>query len=321
MKGQNQAIAVILLMGLTVAAVGVVSDQIFGIINSQSPEDTVPDFNPGELTMMSCWANTTHTMFSMRNGQDEDRLNTSQISVVVNGSTESFTASETVVAPQNSFRITVDERFSSQELMRIVSGDGSDATFQCRSLSPAPTPVTGLFTADSISSDSGVTITEPRIESLFSTGSGSDEQAVFEYNDGYSQDLTLSYEQTSLSPSDGVDDRYHGILEAENSNGNTMFAVHLPDNNIHVFDAQSTSPGYLGKRDNSYNTGIDSSGTHEIELSYDGTDWSINIDNGAYTRTLSGITGEINRIRFATQGSSDAYVDGSHEFNIEDQTN
>ena len=175
-----------------------------------------------------------------------------------------------------------------------------------------------LSDASSQSIDSGVTFNEPRVESLYSTSSGSEETANFYFNGGTSESFSFKYEKVSFSPSDGVDDRSHDIIYGYNGNGNKMFAVTVPDSNIHVFDAQNTDPNYQSKRSNSYDTGISLGSTHTIDLSYDGNDWTVNIDNGGYTRTFSGITGQIHRLELAGQGTSDPYLEGSHEFNLED---
>lgn len=131
MKGQTQAVGVVLLMALTVTAIGALSDQVFGILNSQNAEDVVPDANPGKLRMTSCWDNLTHTKFSMRNGQDQ-KLNTSSVSVLINGSLTSYTSSQTIVEPQDTFRLNVNQVFTDEAFIKIVSANGKEASFNCR---------------------------------------------------------------------------------------------------------------------------------------------------------------------------------------------
>lgn len=174
--------------------------------------------------------------------------------------------------------------------------------------------------ATSTSFDSGVTSNDPRVESLYSTGSGSNEQAFFEYSGGATSTFTLQYEQNSLSPSDGVDDRWHEILVATNTNNNKIFAVNIPDNNIHVWDPQGTNYDFSTIRDNNIDTGISSSGTHTIKLSYDGNNWNVNIDNGAYTEEFTSPQGQIAKLVLGGQGSTNTYIEGSHDFDIEDVT-
>lgn len=124
----------VLLIGLTVAAVSAASTQIFGLLNSQNPEDVVPDANPGELRLMSCWEDSGQTMLSMRNGQSERRLNTSRISLLVNGSMTEYSADQTIVPPHETFRLTVDQTFSGDAVFDIVSGEGKEETFRCGNL-------------------------------------------------------------------------------------------------------------------------------------------------------------------------------------------
>lgn len=134
MKGVTQVVGTVLLIGLTVAAVSAASTQIFGLLNSQNPSDVVPEANPGELRLLSCWEDSGQTMFSMRNGQSEQKLNTSRISLLVNGSTTSFSASQTIVPSQETFRLTVSQTFGQEAVFDIVSGKGKEERFRCRNL-------------------------------------------------------------------------------------------------------------------------------------------------------------------------------------------
>jgi len=156
------------------------------------------------------------------------------------------------------------------------------------------------------------------IENLQSSNTGNDNRVLFTYSDS-TNTFRLEYEQTSAPPSQGTLDRYHSIADIRRDDGNTLFDVNVVGNNdIHVYDPVGTVQDFNDKRDKTYNTGISASGTHVIEWSWDGSAWNLDIDDGAYTRTMDGMNEPLDQIDLGSQGTSDTYLGGTHTFNIED---
>ena len=149
---------------------------------------------------------------------------------------------------------------------------------------------------------------------------GDDNMVSFYYTDETAT-FSLEYTQTQAPPLESTVDRYYSIIDFRRGDGNSLFDVNVVgSNNIYVYDPTGTNQDYDDKRDKNYNTGISASGTHTIEMTWDGSAWKLNIDEGAYTRTMEGMNEPVDRVLFGGQGTSDSYLDGTHMYDVVDLT-
>ncbi len=156
---------------------------------------------------------------------------------------------------------------------------------------------------------------------LRASSDGNDNMVSFYYTDETAT-FSVEYTQTQSPPSESTVDRYYSIIDFRRGDGNSLFDVNVVgSNNIYVYDPTGTNQDFGDKRDKNYNTGISASGTHTIEMTWDGNAWNLDIDNGAYTRTMDGMNEPVDRVLFGGQGTSDSYLDGTHKYDIIDLTN
>lgn len=134
MKGQNQAVATILLISLTVSAVGIVSTQYNEILRTQK-ESTEVEIDIGKLSKETCWeeknaAGNTVSKMALRNGQ-ENYFNTSRITLLINDSISEPWYSQGVVSPGDTFVVNTTEDLGTEAAVKLVTGGGESISFSC----------------------------------------------------------------------------------------------------------------------------------------------------------------------------------------------
>ncbi len=187
---------------------------------------------------------------------------------------------------------------------------------------PAPTSILfdGSDSWEVIQGSPTVDSANAEISNLRASSDGNDNMVSFSYTDETAT-FTVEYTQTQSPPSESTVDRYYSIIDLRRSDGNSLFDVNVVGNNdIYVYDPVDSNQDFSDKRDRNYNTGIDASGTHKIEMTWDGSAWNLNIDDGAYTRTMAGMNEPVDRVLVGGQGTSDPYLDGTHTYDLVDLT-
>lgn len=163
------------------------------------------------------------------------------------------------------------------------------------------------------------------IDNIYSDGGSGDGNVVeFNYNN-YRGGFTLQYEQVD-APDFGFLgyepflDRYHAIIDVRRPSDNErIFTVNVVDDNeIHVYNPESTADQFPEIRRRNEGTGISATGIHTIDVDWNGSKWVVDIDNGAYVESIDNVTDPIGKVYFGTDGSSDRYIDGIHRYNIQE---
>ena len=112
MKGITPVVAIVLLMGITVAGAGT----LWGLIQEQQNyvEENAPsiNFNTDVLNVESCWEETVggddQVHLQVRNEHPENAINASELSVYYMYNSVDIQNSPGVVNPQRTFRIEID---------------------------------------------------------------------------------------------------------------------------------------------------------------------------------------------------------------------
>lgn len=158
------------------------------------------------------------------------------------------------------------------------------------------------------------------IDNIYSDGGSGDGNVVeFNYNN-YRGGFTLQYEQVDAPPSEFFGDRYHAIIDVRRPSDNErIFTVNVVDDNeIHVYNPESTADQFPEIRRRNEGTGISASGIHIIDVDWNGSKWVVDIDNGTYVESIDNITDPIGKVYFGTDGTTDFYLDGVHRYNIQE---
>lgn len=136
---------------------------------------------------------------------------------------------------------------------------------------------------------------------------------------GTTHALEFEFSQTTRSGSSDFLDRRFTAFSLYDSNGNLIFEVSIyPGNwNFYVVDTGDGSTSYDSVRNNSTNTGIDTSGTHNIRVERTNNTWTLDFDNGAYTYTNSNYNGSAATINIGG-GAAFGYYTAYHEFDLTD---
>lgn len=155
------------------------------------------------------------------------------------------------------------------------------------------------------------------ISNLKTTNSGTDNEVAFNYS-SFREDLEFEYTQTSAPPNESIHDRNYEIIAYQKSGYPEVFTINVVGSNeIHIYKPVDTNQDFGDRRTNDISTGISASGTHNIKINWTGSAWEIDIDNGTFVDTMS-LTVEPDTIFFAGSGTSDAYLDGTHTFDIQE---
>lgn len=155
------------------------------------------------------------------------------------------------------------------------------------------------------------------ISNLKTTNSGTDNEVAFNYS-SFREDLEFEYTQTSAPPTEFVEDRNYEIIAYRKSGYPEVFTINVVgQNDIHIYKPVDTNQDFGDRRINEVDTGISASGTHNIKINWTGSAWEIDIDNGAFVDTMP-LTIEPDSILFGGSGTSDAYLDGTHIFDIQE---
>jgi len=109
MKGITPVIAIVLLIGITVAGAGT----LWTLVQEQQTyvEDNAPEiqFNTDILNVESCWEESNNVHMQVRNEHPEHAINASALSVYYMYDSVDNQADPGVVNPQRTFRIEIDE--------------------------------------------------------------------------------------------------------------------------------------------------------------------------------------------------------------------
>lgn len=130
----------------------------------------------------------------------------------------------------------------------------------------------------------------------------------------YSFDYTLIQEP----PPEFAEDREHIILALRDDENNFLFTVCAVGPELSVYDPTDTNQGYQDQRSKTYNTGINLTELNTFEISWDGSAWNVDINNGQYTRTMDGMNVPAKKMEMGYPGTTDTYLSGRHEFDLID---
>ena len=140
MKGITPVVAIVLLMGITVAGAGT----LWGLVQEQQTyvEENAPEiqFNTDILNVESCWHNTTanDVRMQVRNEHPENAINASALSVYYMYESVDNQADPGVVNPQRTFRVEIDEDPTSLDpgetpVIELIN-NGNTLTHRCFSI-------------------------------------------------------------------------------------------------------------------------------------------------------------------------------------------
>ena len=108
MKGITPVIAIVLLIGITVAGAGT----LWTLVQEQQTyvEDNAPEiqFNTDILNVESCWEESNNVHMQVRNEHPENAINASALSVYYMYNSVDNQADPGVVNPQRTFRVEID---------------------------------------------------------------------------------------------------------------------------------------------------------------------------------------------------------------------
>lgn len=134
-KGVTGTVGAVMLMGMTLAAAGT-----FYTIQDAPIEDS-QDQNLGVLSapiyIESCRANKTGTHFSVRNSHEQATLNTESTRVIIDGRIYQPATNKELVAPQQTYTVTIDE-VPEDGVITEISNDDYSAEIFCTQLIPSP---------------------------------------------------------------------------------------------------------------------------------------------------------------------------------------
>ena len=109
MKGITPVIAIVLLIGITVAGAGT----LWGLVQEQQNyvEENAPEieFNTDVLNVESCWEESNNVNMQVRNEHPENAINASALSVYYMYTSVDLQNNPGIVNPQRTFRIEIDE--------------------------------------------------------------------------------------------------------------------------------------------------------------------------------------------------------------------
>lgn len=126
-KGITPIIAVTVLLAITVMAVG----SLYSTLQSSQTQakkatDTSElELSSDDLDLERCWIDSGNTMLRLRN-VDRDTMNASNIDLRVNASqTKDYSISPSLVSPQETFTITIEEEIYREDPVILLAGDNT----------------------------------------------------------------------------------------------------------------------------------------------------------------------------------------------------
>lgn len=114
--------------------------------------------------------------------------------------------------------------------------------------------------------------------------------AEFNFNGGTTHKFEFDYHNQSISGSGGTQaDRHWNLYKLKDANGAEIInvGVQYGTHNLVVYDCGVANPGWTNYQGNQHDSGIDASGSHNIEIRWNGSAWVVDIDNGSWTYTNS----------------------------------
>ena len=133
-KGITPVVATVLLMTITIGAVGTLYGIVQGDLQRQTENTDGTDItlNTQGLRLESCYLNTDSTSIVMRNNARE-AVNASGYTVLINGKIVTSTTNKEVVNPQQTFTTEINRKIGGSQDIILTNGE-NDASFNCANL-------------------------------------------------------------------------------------------------------------------------------------------------------------------------------------------
>lgn len=126
-KGITPIIAVTVLLAITVMAVGSLYSTLQSSQNQakKATDTSELELSSDDLDLERCWIDSGNTMLRLRN-VDRDTMNASNIDLRVNASqTKDYSISPSLVSPQETFTITIEEEIYREDPVILLAGDNT----------------------------------------------------------------------------------------------------------------------------------------------------------------------------------------------------
>jgi len=133
-KGITPVVATVLLMTITIGAVGTLYGIVQGDLQRQTENTDGTDItlNTQGLRLESCYLNADSTSIVMRNNARE-AVNASGYTVLINGKIVTSTTNKEVVNPQQTFTTEINRKIGGSQDIILTNGE-NDASFNCANL-------------------------------------------------------------------------------------------------------------------------------------------------------------------------------------------